>query len=46
MAPLSILTGDLVCFVDADSEDFGAHFATGLLGPLICEPRLRFVKGF
>ena len=25
---LSVLTGDLVCFVDADSEDFGAHFAT------------------
>jgi glucosyl-3-phosphoglycerate synthase len=43
---LSVLTGDLVCFVDADSEDFGAHFATGLLGPLICEPRRQFVKGF
>lgn len=43
---LSVLTGDLVCFVDADSEDFGAHFVTGLLGPLICAPRLRFVKAF
>ena len=43
---LSVLTGDLVCFVDADTEDFGAHFATGLLGPLICAPRLRFVKAF
>ena len=43
---LRVLTGDLVCFVDADSEDFGAHFATGLLGPLICAPHLRFVKGF
>jgi glucosyl-3-phosphoglycerate synthase len=43
---LTVLTGDLVCFVDADSEDFGAHFATGLLGPLICAPRLQFVKGF
>jgi glucosyl-3-phosphoglycerate synthase len=43
---LSVLTGDLVCFVDADSEDFGPHFATGLLGPLICAPRLQFVKGF
>jgi glucosyl-3-phosphoglycerate synthase len=42
---LSVLTGDLVCFVDADSEDFGAHFATGLLGPLICSPSLQFVKG-
>ena len=43
---LSVLTGDLVCFVDADSEDFGAHFATGLLGPLICAPHIRFVKAF
>ena len=43
---LSVLTGDLVCFVDADSEDFDAHFVTGLLGPLICAPRLQFVKGF
>jgi glucosyl-3-phosphoglycerate synthase len=43
---LSILTGELVAFVDADSEDFGAHFACGLLGPLICEPGAQFVKGF
>jgi glucosyl-3-phosphoglycerate synthase len=43
---LSVLTGDLVCFVDADSEDFGAHFALGLLGPLVCEPGVQFVKGF
>ena len=43
---LGVLTGDLVCFVDADSEDFGAHFATGLLGPLVCESGVRFVKGF
>ncbi len=43
---LSICTGDLVCFVDADSEDFGEHFACGLLGPLVCEPGVQFVKGF
>ena len=43
---LSVLTGDLVCFVDADSEDFGPHFATGLLGPLICAPHIQFVKAF
>ena len=43
---LSVLTGDLVCFVDADSEDFGPHFACGLLGPLVCAPGVRFVKGF
>ncbi|MGI8730960.1 MAG: glucosyl-3-phosphoglycerate synthase [Solirubrobacteraceae bacterium] len=43
---LGVLTGDLVCFVDADSEDFGDHFARGLLGPLVCEPGVELVKGF
>jgi len=43
---LSVCSGELVCFVDADSEDFGTHFACGLLGPLVCEPGVQFVKGF
>jgi glucosyl-3-phosphoglycerate synthase len=43
---LSVLTGEVVCFLDADSERFGAHFACGVLGPLLCEPRISFVKGF
>lgn len=41
---LTVLIGDLVCFVDPDSEDFGAHFACGLRGPL--GARVQFVKGF
>jgi glucosyl-3-phosphoglycerate synthase len=40
------LSGDVVCFLDADSQQFGAHFACGLLGPLLCEPAISFVKGF
>jgi glucosyl-3-phosphoglycerate synthase len=43
---LSALEGELVCFLDADTEDFSAHFATGLLGPLVCEPGVSFVKAF
>ncbi len=43
---LSVLAGELVCFLDADTEGFSAHFATGLLGPLVCEPEVSFVKGF
>jgi glucosyl-3-phosphoglycerate synthase len=43
---LPILRGDVVCFLDADSEQFGSHFACGLLGPLLCEPSISFVKGF
>ena len=42
---LSRLRGDLVCFVDTDTEDFSAHFVTGLLGPLVCEQGVDFVKG-
>jgi glucosyl-3-phosphoglycerate synthase len=43
---LRVLSGDVVCFLDADSECFGAHFACGLLGPLLCERGLSLVKGF
>lgn len=43
---LSVLHGEVICFLDADSEEFGAHFACGLLGPLFLDPGLSFVKGF
>jgi glucosyl-3-phosphoglycerate synthase len=43
---LSVLDSDVVCFLDADSADFSAHFATGLLGPLVCESEVSFVKAF
>jgi glucosyl-3-phosphoglycerate synthase len=43
---LRVLTGDIVCFVDADTEQFAERFACGVLGPLVCEPRVQFVKGF
>jgi glucosyl-3-phosphoglycerate synthase len=42
---LTALRGDVICFLDADSEGFGAHFACGLLGPLICGDEIAFVKG-
>ena len=42
---LPVLRGELVCFIDADSEQVGPHFACGLLGPLICEEGVSFVKG-
>jgi glucosyl-3-phosphoglycerate synthase len=43
---LSVLRGELICFLDADSERFGPHFAYGLLGPLLARPEISFVKGF
>jgi glucosyl-3-phosphoglycerate synthase len=42
---LSVLRGEVICFLDADSEHFGAHFACGLLGPLLCDAGTEFVKG-
>jgi len=41
---LSALSGELVCFLDADTEGFSNHFACGLLGPLVCESGVCFVK--
>jgi glucosyl-3-phosphoglycerate synthase len=43
---LSVLSGELVVFLDADSEGCSEHYATGLLGPLVCEPGVAFVKAF
>jgi glucosyl-3-phosphoglycerate synthase len=43
---LGSLEGELVCFLDADTEGFSPHFATGLLGPLVCEPDAVFAKAF
>ena len=43
---LSVARGELIAYLDSDTREFSEHFATGLLGPLICHPELRFVKGF
>jgi glucosyl-3-phosphoglycerate synthase len=43
---LPILAGDIVCFLDADSECFGPHYVCGLIGPLLVMPGVRYVKGF
>ncbi|MGW6419510.1 glucosyl-3-phosphoglycerate synthase [Streptomyces sp. NPDC055055] len=36
--------GDVVCFVDADLREFSADFVTGIVGPLLTEPDVDFVK--
>jgi glucosyl-3-phosphoglycerate synthase len=45
-AGLAASTGDIVAFVDGDLREFSAHFVTGLLGPLLTDPSVEFVKGF
>ncbi|MFH9800047.1 glucosyl-3-phosphoglycerate synthase [Streptomyces virginiae] len=37
-------TGDIVCFVDADLRDFSAAFVSGIVGPLLTDPGVQFVK--
>lgn len=41
---LLVTTGDIVCFVDADLRDFSASFVSGIVGPLLTDPDVRFVK--
>jgi glucosyl-3-phosphoglycerate synthase len=43
---LAVAEGELIVYLDSDTRDFSSHFATGMLGPLICEEHdVRFVKG-
>lgn len=42
---LAVARGDLIVYLDSDTRQFSAHFACGLLGPLLCEERVQFVKG-
>jgi glucosyl-3-phosphoglycerate synthase len=37
--------GDVVAFVDADSADFDPRYVLGLLGPLLTDDEVAFVKG-
>ena len=41
---LAASTGDIVLFVDSDLRDFTTDFVVGLLGPLLCDPGVVFVK--
>jgi glucosyl-3-phosphoglycerate synthase len=43
---LQVVRGELVVYLDSDTRDFSSHFALGMLGPLIREPDIQFVKGF
>jgi glucosyl-3-phosphoglycerate synthase len=38
--------GDIVLWCDADITDFGTRFVTGLLGPLLTDRGIDFVKGY
>jgi glucosyl-3-phosphoglycerate synthase len=39
-------TGDIVCFLDADVLNFGPHYVTRLVAPLVSDPGLVLTKAF
>ncbi|MDF8266010.1 glucosyl-3-phosphoglycerate synthase [Luteipulveratus flavus] len=43
---LLVTEGSIVAFVDADLRDFDEQFVVGLLGPLLTDPGVGFVKAF
>jgi glucosyl-3-phosphoglycerate synthase len=42
---MTAATGEVLVFIDADLEDFTSDFVIGLIGPLLTEPTVAFVKG-
>jgi len=43
---LHLLDGDVICWVDADIENFDAKFVYGLLGPILMKDEIAFSKAF
>ncbi|GLW66786.1 glucosyl-3-phosphoglycerate synthase [Actinomadura rubrobrunea] len=42
---LAVTAGDVIVFVDADLRGFTSSYVTGLLGPLLTDPAVGYVKG-
>ncbi len=43
---LYCLRGDIIIWMDSDIRNFHPRFVTGLVGPLLTRPDVRFVKGY
>lgn len=43
---LLVTDGDIVAFIDADLREFDPQFAVALVGPLLADPEVAFVKAF
>jgi glucosyl-3-phosphoglycerate synthase len=43
---LAVLKGDLIAWVDTDVSNMHPRFVYGLIGPLLQEPRIAYVKGY
>ena len=42
---LAAARGEVILYLDSDTQRFAPHFATGMLGPLLTQPGVEFVKG-
>ena len=42
----AVAEGEILVYLDGDVRDFGAHYALGLIGPLLQSAETDFVKGF
>lgn len=43
---LHVSSGDLICYIDGDISNFHPGFVTGLVGPLLTDPSIDYVKAF
>ncbi len=43
---LHATTGDMICYIDGDISEFHGGYVTGLIGPLLENPNIDYVKAF
>lgn len=43
---LHVAQGDIVCYIDGDISNFHSGFITGLVGPLLADPAIEYVKAY
>ena len=43
---LHVATGDIICYIDGDISNFHSGFVTGLVGPILTNPDIDYVKAF
>ena len=43
---LAVAEGDIVVWLDSDTQDFGSHFVTNLVAPLLDDDSIALCKGF
>lgn len=43
---LHVSSGDIICYIDGDISNFEPGFVTGLVGPLLMDPEIDYVKAF